>query len=245
LTDSKKSYYAVVPATVRYDENLPPNAKLLYGEITALCNSEGYCWASNKYFADLYGVSQRCIQQWLKKLIDRGYIQVEMFYKEGTKEVEKRFITILSTPREEIFTTYGKNFRPPNEKMFATPREENFAYNNTSFNNTLNNTNEYVSKSDKPTRTRFVPPSLEEVRAYCEERNKGVIAEKWYDHYSAVGWKVGRNPMKDWKAAVRKWEQNDYNSQAQPVQQKPQSEYDRFMSGLAEFVKESELNGEC
>lgn len=210
MTDSKKSYYAVIPATVRYDESLPPNAKLLYSEITALCNAEGYCWASNKYFAELYGVSQRCIQQWLKKLTDRGYIKVEMFYKKGSKEVEKRYITILSTPREENFTTYGKNLHPPDEKIFATPREENFADNNTSFNTTLNNTNEYASKSDKPPKqTRFIPPSLEEVQAYCKERNKGVNAEKWYNHYSAVGWKVGRNPMKDWKAAVRTWEQSE------------------------------------
>ncbi len=66
MTDSKKSYYAVIPANVRYDENLPPNAKLLYGELTALCNAEGYCWASNKYFAELYGVTLRTSANWLR-----------------------------------------------------------------------------------------------------------------------------------------------------------------------------------
>lgn len=50
------------------------------------------------------------------------------------------------------------------------------------------------------------PPTLDEVRAYCNERQNGVNAEKWYAHYEAVGWKVGKNPMKDWKAAVRTWE---------------------------------------
>jgi hypothetical protein len=53
---------------------------------------------------------------------------------------------------------------------------------------------------------RFTKPTLDDVKAYCQERNNGVDAEKWYNHYSANGWKVGKNPMKDWKAAVRTWE---------------------------------------
>ena len=58
---------------------------------------------------------------------------------------------------------------------------------------------------------RFVKPTIEEVQAYCLERNKGVDAQKWYDYYSANGWKVGKNPMKDWKAAVRTWERGENN----------------------------------
>jgi hypothetical protein len=71
--DEKKSYFAVIPANVRYDKELPPNAKLLYGEITALCNSEGYCWASNKYFSELYEVSNTSVSKWVKALCERGY----------------------------------------------------------------------------------------------------------------------------------------------------------------------------
>ena len=53
---------------------------------------------------------------------------------------------------------------------------------------------------------RFAPPSLSDVQAYCLERNKGVDPERWYNHYTANGWMVGKNKMKDWKAAVRTWE---------------------------------------
>lgn len=56
---------------------------------------------------------------------------------------------------------------------------------------------------------RFRPPTVEEVEAYCFERNNKVDAERFVDYYTANGWKVGKNPMKDWKAAVRNWERKD------------------------------------
>lgn len=74
MKEEKPAYYAIIPASVRYDTALPPNAKLLYGEITALCNKEGFCWASNKYFAELYGVASGTISEWIRKLRDTGHI---------------------------------------------------------------------------------------------------------------------------------------------------------------------------
>jgi hypothetical protein len=55
----------------------------------------------------------------------------------------------------------------------------------------------------------FVPPTLEEVKAYCQERNNNVDAETFIDFYESKGWMVGKNKMKDWKAAVRTWERNN------------------------------------
>ena len=64
-------------------------------------------------------------------------------------------------------------------------------------------------KSDKPTKTkRFVPPSREEVQAYCLERKNNVDAERFIDYYTSNGWMVGKNKMKDWKASIRTWERN-------------------------------------
>ena len=71
------AYYAIIPAHVRYDDSLPPNAKLLYGEITALCSMEGFCWAKNAYFAKLDGVKVRAVQRWIEALEAAGHILVE------------------------------------------------------------------------------------------------------------------------------------------------------------------------
>lgn len=65
-----------------------------------------------------------------------------------------------------------------------------------------------LDNSDKPTRTRFIPPSREEVQAYCLERKNNVDAERFIDYYTSNGWMVGKNKMKDWKASVRTWERN-------------------------------------
>lgn len=67
------------------------------------------------------------------------------------------------------------------------------------------------SSTTTRTREKFTPPTLEQVQAYCQERKNNVDPQRWLDHYTSNGWKVGRNPMKDWKAAVRTWERSVYN----------------------------------
>ncbi len=73
---------------------------------------------------------------------------------------------------------------------------------------------EKKKKNIKKTASRFSPPSLDDVKAYCLERNNNVDAERFIDYYTANGWKVGKNSMKDWKAAVRNWEKT---SDAKPA----------------------------
>lgn len=137
--DLNKSYYAVIPANVRYDSELPANAKLLYGEITALCNQNGYCWASNDYFAKLYKCEIRTIQRWLSKLNKRGYISVKLIHKENSKEVEKRYISLVSTSEDKNITGYGQKNHEGNDKNVTTPYDKNVTDNITSsFNNASN-----------------------------------------------------------------------------------------------------------
>lgn len=132
--EDKKSYYAIIPADVRYNKNLPANAKLLYGEITALCNEKGFCWASNDYFAELYGVSKISVSKWINSLIFEGYIIRNFMYKEGTKEILGRCITLVNdVVNKSLSTPLRKVKDPPKEKF-----KENNTYNNT-FNITVKN----------------------------------------------------------------------------------------------------------
>ena len=68
------------------------------------------------------------------------------------------------------------------------------------------------SGSPAPKRTRFIKPTLADVKAYCEERENRIDPERFINYYEANGWHVGKNPMKDWQAAVRTWEQNSFSS---------------------------------
>lgn len=82
----KPNYYAVIPAEVRYNEKLTANSKLLYGEISALSNKKGMCWATNKYFADLYNVSEVSISKWVAQLIDQALIRTQTNH-DGKREI--------------------------------------------------------------------------------------------------------------------------------------------------------------
>lgn len=79
---SQPNYYANIPADVRYAP-IKANAKLLYAEITALCNKEGYCWASNSYFAKLYQVRPQSISDWVSELVRGGFVRIEVDQARG------------------------------------------------------------------------------------------------------------------------------------------------------------------
>lgn len=144
-----KSYYAIIPANVRYDEDLTPNSKLLYGEITALCNEKGYCWASNDYFAELYKTTTRTVSRWIQQLISKGYISSKMIYREGTKEVKERHIYLGVIGGDKNVSTYGQKCHKGIDKNVSTPPDKNVQDNNTGFNNTLNITTTNKEVVDK------------------------------------------------------------------------------------------------
>ena len=146
ILDNQRRYYAVIPANIRYDKSLIPNAKLLYGEITALCNEKGYCWATNDYFSQIYSVSKRTIQTWIKSLSDAGYISLEFV---NTNDVNKSAVRLIKIV-ENLHSPMQKNSHPACKKL-RDPHEENFIYNNT-FNNTINNSSSQILKKSCDTK---------------------------------------------------------------------------------------------
>ncbi|MBQ8429100.1 MAG: helix-turn-helix domain-containing protein [Clostridia bacterium] len=125
-----RSYYAVIPAEVRYDKSLPANAKLLYGEITALCSEKGFCWASNAYFSELYGVSERSVREWIGRLKEAGYIEVNIRYKDDGKTIDSRCISLLTGVRKKSSGVWKKTSAPYGRNL-PGGTEENFLENNT------------------------------------------------------------------------------------------------------------------
>lgn len=132
MTMSKPSFYAVIPASVRYDPSLSSSEKLFYAEITAMAEQQGYCWASNSYFADLYDVKNPTISMWVKNLKKQNHIVVE-YQREG-KQIKSRRIY----PIQKIEIPPSENRKGGSQKIergWSENRKENGTSNNTTSNN--------------------------------------------------------------------------------------------------------------
>ncbi len=109
IEEKQPSYYSIIPSTVRYDKRLKFAERLLYGEITALMGKEGYCFASNNYFASLYEVIPGTISRWISHLAKLGYITVEVIRNDKNEVIERRiYITDISC-RKVMQNTYEQN----------------------------------------------------------------------------------------------------------------------------------------
>jgi hypothetical protein len=131
--ESTPSFYAVIPADVRYCQTIPDGAKLLYGEITALCNQQGFCWASNAYFAALYNCSTDTISRWVGALSKAEFIR---------SEVDKS----RANTRKIYIQTIRKNADTLSAKM-PIPIRKNAEYNST-LNKTVNKSTITTAESE-------------------------------------------------------------------------------------------------
>lgn len=245
------SYYAVIPSSVRYDNELKPNEKLLYGEITALCDKLGYCWATNDYFAKLYNVSRETVSRWVNHLVKKGYLFSQIIYKENSSEILNRVIKLDKNLDININNFYRKRDIFPIDdfvdsvltKKTIEHRQKNqesidekIKENNTSINNTSNNIKENIK------RKVFKKPTLEELKDYCISANLKVDIQYFYDYYESNGWKVGKNSMKDWKATLRNWNRNNLSNKSNSTYK---TAYERTKENMAKARKELEARNEC
>ena len=123
-TNEKPSFYAILPAHVRYEKRLKPAERLLFAEISALTNKFGYCTASNGYFAELYETKKETVSRWISHLSELGFVKLEMVY-EG-KQIKGRKIWIdekVMTPIDE--KVKGNNTRLNNTRLNNTPLPPN------------------------------------------------------------------------------------------------------------------------
>lgn len=94
---NKVGYYLIIPSKILYNKELKANEKLLYAMITSLACKEGYCFATNNYFAEELGVHPKTVSSWISDLRDKNYIKVEMVRKEN-KQIVQRKIYINDVP---------------------------------------------------------------------------------------------------------------------------------------------------
>lgn len=132
--------------------------------------------------------------------------------------VAKRDIDTMSEKAETFRANGLKGGRPKTKQNQTEPEETE--QNQTEPNESLKEKKRKEKKGNEnktPSVCRFTPPTVDEVKAYCRERNNTVDAERFVDFYASKGWKVGNQPMRDWKAAVRTWERGS-PATVKPVQ---------------------------
>lgn len=130
----KVGYYSVIPATVLYNKELKANEKLLYAIITSLACKEGYCFASNNYFAEELGVHPKTVSSWISDLRDKNFIRVDLIRNEN-KQIIQRKIYINDVPYP---LNNGYHYKSKNGQAIHPKVEDNNIKNNIKNNNKLN-----------------------------------------------------------------------------------------------------------
>lgn len=169
------------------------NEMLLYALIYSYSDGGSAFYGSTEYLAKRLGSSKSRIIKVLNEMVAKGLIIKKTagrfnFYVTNYNYVcntEEPTVSVQHPTRCQIDTE---------SSVVPTP------------NNINNNINDTISVK------RFVKPNVEEIEHYCKERNNSVDAQQFFDYYESKGWKIGKSPMKDWKAAVRTWERNNFNN---------------------------------
>lgn len=141
------NFYSIIPADLRYDNRLKATEKLFFSEISALTNVYGYCYAGNKYFANLYNCDVRTITRWLSNLEKFGYIRIELIRDERKMILERRIYT-----RESSQGGIDKNVHRGIDNFDGRGIDKNVRENNIYYNNithTQEGTKSKIKYADK------------------------------------------------------------------------------------------------
>ena len=211
--EQKPSYYSILTADVRYSDKLSPFDKLLYSDITALTNKNGYCNASNKYFSNVFNKSIRAISRSISTLCDNSLITTTLIRDENNEIVERKIYlnqTVTIGMEENVYTPIAKND--------DTPIAKNVQYNNTSnINNIKSNSINTITKKKSMNDYEFIKLlwntfaqefGLAEIRQLTQKRINGIKSRQKengfnlheiFDCIEASPFLLGTNGN-DWKA---------------------------------------------
>ena len=175
-----------IPKEIWLNNELKLIEKIFLVEIDSLDN-ELCCYASNKYFSEFFGITKGRCSQVINALEKKGLISIE-FERDGKIIIARKIRVVNKLNR--VYNKIDKGIKKTKGGCL-----ENDKVNNTILNNTVNNKN------------RFKKPKIEDIKDYCLERKNNIDPQRFYDYYESKGWIIGKSSkMKDWKAAIRTWE---------------------------------------
>ena len=192
------NWYAVLPAQVLLSKVLTDKQKLLIALISNLSNERGYCFASNKYLGDCLDCSESTIKDHLKKLEDMNILGRIIKLKENGDFEYRSLVINIEIPRPEKTTTSAEKSAYPSARKLA-------------HNNIVINNKDIIDNKLYTDNKKFVKPTPKEVNDYAKEIDFKLDGDYFCDWNEARGWLISKNPMKDWKAAIRTWKRNAKN----------------------------------
>lgn len=220
MLDFSKGGYGHVFLEILRNPNIEPEAKSIYAYLCGFAGNGDTCYPSRKTMLYEMGMSETRFSKYMNQLKAMGVVEV-IKTKRGNLRAHNiyRINHKICITENDGFTDLRCSENWSATKGSAT---EGSATNlstkiNSIKNNSLNNNNNKESicnsAESPPHKTKkFVKPTVEEVKAYCEERGNNIDPEHFVDYYESNGWMVGKNKMKDWHAAIRTWERRDKNN---------------------------------
>lgn len=192
------------------DLNLSGHELIIYAIIYNFSQEKNsLCFASQEYLGAWTGLSVRSVRRVLDNLEKNKLISKKISSNEnGRFNVYKALRHQNEGEDKMTAPTEGEDICAEGQDICAEGADKND-------NCTIYNLKEEYKSNNIGKRTPkkpFIKPSLEEVQAYCTEKHYSVNPQRFIDYYDSNGWKVGKNPMKDWKAAVRTWQHNGYSN---------------------------------
>lgn len=227
------SYIELINAFERWLENnyLPTQSQLLFYKFLVIFNRSAWAeWVSvdNLRLMSLTQISnESTLIRHRDNLVREGLIEYQKG-KKGSPNKYKINTSILKVKTQVETTVKMEVF--PQVKTTVEMTDINRQRERERIKKDISN--EISQKSTR--QKKFAPPTVEEVAAYCLERKNKVDAAYFVDHYTSNGWKVGKQNMKDWKAAVRTWEKNGYN---QPSKKQDAVEQNGYSFDLEEYER--------
>lgn len=194
------------------DLGLKGNELLVYALIYGF-SQDGETWftGSSKYISDWLNIDRRNVLAVLQKLVNKGLLIKNEKIINGVKLCDYKAV-IGSDKTSQGMMNHHRGYDETSQGGY-----DETSHHNNSIDNIEDSIYTHAKQNhlDFQVEKRFIKPTLEQVKQYCIERNNNVDCDRFVNYYESNGWKVGKSPMKDWKAAVRNWERSSFN---QPTQ---------------------------